>query len=76
VFNDEFSRVGAVGLGMVLIGSMTLPPCAGVLTGSLSNWTSAYYSSWSRMDEEEGHPRMFKGGKEDLSCYYGTFRGK
>jgi len=43
---------------------------------SLSNWTSAYYSPWSRMDEKEDYPRMFKGGKEDLSCYYGTFRGK
>jgi len=26
VFNDEFSRVGAIGLGMVLIGSTFPPP--------------------------------------------------
>ena len=53
-----------------------LPRCAGVLTVSLSNWTSAYYSPWSRVDEKEDYPGMFKGGKENLSCYHGTFCGE
>jgi hypothetical protein len=52
------SLVGLVPLAWewFLLGVTPLPlRCAGVLTGSLSNWTSAYYSPWSRMDEKEGY---------------------
>jgi Cytochrome b5-like Heme/Steroid binding domain/Acyl-CoA dehydrogenase, N-terminal domain len=66
VFNDEFTRTAAFGVGMVLIGSNLPPPKKApllwlVVNESLSNWSSPDYTPWFRGNEEENHPGMSPG---------------